>query len=192
VHFEHSVALIAGYPASEVIKGAVLGAFCALIGYLLSERYKHVRGVTPWRVPSGAWAAILFFSNVFGFAVYAIACASTKPQPGLTGWRAGDQRPDQQPQNFQVRPPEGWNAPPPGQWGSGTGQGWEPPSVGTGVPGAGDTAAAPPFLPPVAAPAPPPRSWIADPSGHHELRYWDGTKFTEHVADGGKITVDPL
>jgi hypothetical protein len=26
-------------------------------------------------------------------------------------------------------------------------------------------------------------AWIADPAGRHELRYWDGHRFTEHVAD---------
>ena len=41
-------------------------------------------------------------------------------------------------------------------------------------------------------PPPTPRAWLADPGGRHELRYWDGTKFTEHVAAGKKLTVDPL
>jgi len=44
----------------------------------------------------------------------------------------------------------------------------------------------------VPLPPPPPRSWLPDPGGRHELRYWDGTKFTEHVADGGKISTDPI
>lgn len=34
--------------------------------------------------------------------------------------------------------------------------------------------------------------WAADPSGKHELRYWDGTAWTEHVSDGGKQSTDPL
>jgi hypothetical protein len=33
--------------------------------------------------------------------------------------------------------------------------------------------------------------WKADPSGRHELRYHDGTTWTEHVADGGVTAQDP-
>jgi hypothetical protein len=32
--------------------------------------------------------------------------------------------------------------------------------------------------------------WCADPSGRHEYRYWDGVRWTEHVADGGVATTD--
>jgi hypothetical protein len=38
----------------------------------------------------------------------------------------------------------------------------------------------------------PPAHWAADPSGRHEHRYWDGARWTDHVADGGAQTVDPL
>lgn len=34
--------------------------------------------------------------------------------------------------------------------------------------------------------------WIADPTGAHDLRYWDGTKWTEHVTDGGVTSTDFL
>ena len=36
-----------------------------------------------------------------------------------------------------------------------------------------------------------PAAWYADPSGRYELRYWDGTEWTEHVARGGQQFVDP-
>jgi hypothetical protein len=35
-------------------------------------------------------------------------------------------------------------------------------------------------------------AWVADPSGRHELRFWDGEAWTEHVSDGGTRTVDPV
>ena len=35
------------------------------------------------------------------------------------------------------------------------------------------------------------RAWLADPTGRHELRYFDGSGWTEHVADGGVISSDP-
>lgn len=37
-----------------------------------------------------------------------------------------------------------------------------------------------------------PPSWHPDPSGCHELRFWDGTTWTDHVADQGRQGVDPL
>ena len=42
-------------------------------------------------------------------------------------------------------------------------------------------------------PAPPgtPAGWIGDSSGRHELRYWDGGRWTEHVSDAGTQSSDP-
>jgi len=37
-----------------------------------------------------------------------------------------------------------------------------------------------------------PANWYADPMGRHQLRYWDGTAWTEHVTTNGVQTVDPL
>jgi hypothetical protein len=36
-----------------------------------------------------------------------------------------------------------------------------------------------------------PPSWHPDPSGRHEFRFWDGTRWTEHVTDGGRPSIDP-
>jgi len=38
----------------------------------------------------------------------------------------------------------------------------------------------------------PPAHWAADPTGRHEHRYWDGNRWTDHVADQGRTTVDPI
>ncbi|MCW2636024.1 MAG: hypothetical protein JWQ99_2391 [Blastococcus sp.] len=35
-------------------------------------------------------------------------------------------------------------------------------------------------------------SWLPDPSGAHELRYWDGAAWTEHVSDQGTTGQEPL
>lgn len=32
--------------------------------------------------------------------------------------------------------------------------------------------------------------WWPDPHGRHQLRYWDGTRWTEHVSDAGVTSVD--
>lgn len=34
--------------------------------------------------------------------------------------------------------------------------------------------------------------WFPDPTGHAELRWWDGTSWTEHVASGGVVSTAPL
>jgi hypothetical protein len=54
------------------------------------------------------------------------------------------------------------------------------------------------LLPAVAGPAETwaqgatPTGWFADPSRRHELRYWDGQRWTDHVSDRGTQAVDPL
>lgn len=35
-----------------------------------------------------------------------------------------------------------------------------------------------------------PANWYPDPSKRYELRYWNGTKWTEHVATGGVQSTD--
>ncbi|MEY3589164.1 MAG: hypothetical protein RJA47_1760 [Actinomycetota bacterium] len=36
-----------------------------------------------------------------------------------------------------------------------------------------------------------PANWYKDPSGRFEMRYWNGTEWTEHVATAGKQSIDP-
>lgn len=37
-----------------------------------------------------------------------------------------------------------------------------------------------------------PAAWLPDPTGKHDHRWWDGDRWTEHVADAGQAAVDPL
>ncbi|PKQ19852.1 MAG: hypothetical protein CVT66_07965 [Actinobacteria bacterium HGW-Actinobacteria-6] len=37
-----------------------------------------------------------------------------------------------------------------------------------------------------------PAGWLADPTGRHELRYWDSRAWTGHVSDVGVTSSDPL
>lgn len=42
-----------------------------------------------------------------------------------------------------------------------------------------------------AAAAAAPAGWYADPANRYELRYWDGSQWTEHVSRGGQQFTDP-
>ncbi len=220
MHVERVVGLTVVYTSTTLVDGFVLGVILASVVYFLSERYKRSRGVTPWRVPSGMWAVLLFLLSLIGVVLYLIACFTTRPKTGAADWVGGDQRWGPGPRDVGGRSPESWNERPPGQWGSGAPQGWDapvpgawqspPPGYGGPPPPGGWDAAPPPGTvfpglgppgvpggtegpePPAPLPPPPPRSWLPDPSGRHELRYWDGTKFTEHVSDAGKISTDPM
>lgn len=35
-------------------------------------------------------------------------------------------------------------------------------------------------------------AWLPDPTGRHQFRYFDGSAWTEHVANSGVISVDQL
>lgn len=37
-----------------------------------------------------------------------------------------------------------------------------------------------------------PANWYPDPNGRHELRYWDGNAWTDHVSDAGVTSTDPV
>ena len=37
---------------------------------------------------------------------------------------------------------------------------------------------------------PPAGAWHPDPSGRHELRWWDGTRWTDTVSDRGQVSAD--
>lgn len=36
------------------------------------------------------------------------------------------------------------------------------------------------------------QEWLPDPSGRHQLRWWDGNEWTEYVSDQGTQATDPL
>ena len=73
------------------------------------------------------------------------------------------------------------------------------PSISTAAaatPAAAAPAAAPAVAPAAAAPDPAPApavpaGWYADPAGRFELRYWDGSTWTEHVSRAGQQFTDP-
>ncbi len=46
--------------------------------------------------------------------------------------------------------------------------------------------------PPLVAPTARPAEWLADPTRRHELRYWDGARWSSHVSDRGEQSFDPV
>lgn len=37
-----------------------------------------------------------------------------------------------------------------------------------------------------------PPAWLADPTGRHQMRYWDGQQWTDHVSNAGVQANDPV
>jgi len=37
-----------------------------------------------------------------------------------------------------------------------------------------------------------PARWYPDPTGRHDLRFWDGSAWSSHVATGGRSSADPV
>ena len=42
------------------------------------------------------------------------------------------------------------------------------------------------------APPHPNSQWLADPTGRHEFRLWDGRQWSAHVSDRGRAGFDPI
>jgi hypothetical protein len=63
-----------------------------------------------------------------------------------------------------------------------------------GSPGAhAQQAAMPAGVAPAAVPAGSvPAAWSPDPTGRHQLRYWDGSAWTANVSDNGAVSQDPV
>ena len=45
---------------------------------------------------------------------------------------------------------------------------------------------------PPTAPGAIPPAWHPDPQGRHQLRWWDGERWTDHVSSGGVTSTDPV
>ena len=99
--------------------------------------------------------------------------------------------------------PSGWGSAPAGSstsgWGSSSsdqsGSSWgasSTPAAGSTAWGGSNQAGATPTAP-ASAPSTPsvPAGWYSDPAGRFELRYWDGSAWTEHVSRAGQQYTDP-
>ena len=62
---------------------------------------------------------------------------------------------------------------------------------GLGNVGPSTVTSAPAATTPAATTPQVPANWYPDPSKRYELRYWNGSAWTEHVATGGVQSIDP-
>jgi hypothetical protein len=140
-----------------------------LLGYHLSRRHRLLRGVTPWRLPSFAWALICLVLQPIGIIVELVAEFTTRPAEPARDPRA--------PQGYHAvatSSPTATALEAHAAHGLGTSPGHLAPPPGDG---SGQT---------------PLFGWYADVTKRHELRYWDGRQWSDHVADAGTMAIDPL
>ena len=143
----------------------VMAVVVAIVAFRSSENFKAKNGVTPWHWPSWLWGFVGFISLLLCLILFMIASRRTKPVTGQMGdGRDGDAV-------RSLPSPEYANA----------SSGRTGPGLGSLSPG-----------PEEGGRVTPSGSWHTDPTGRFASRYWDGTRWTEHVSDGNTTTTDPL
>lgn len=162
-----------GTSAKDLAISAAFAVVFAFLGYRISQRYRLIRGVTPWKIPSPLWAVICGVFQAFGIILELVAEVTTRPQP----------RP-------QPTPNASATTRPPFTYAGG-------PASPTETPGPITIAPAIERQPGLAPPTdkagrPALFGWYPDPTKRHSLRYWDGRFWSEHVADNGALAVDPV
>jgi hypothetical protein len=161
----------------------VLWSLFALLGYRISLRHQVLRGVTPWRFPSVVWAVICFAFGPIGLVVELFAEFTTKPRLPSSLSRIAFR-------DASARVGAGLSRSG-GQQGT-TGQ--------TSRAAATDPPIVIPEEPIVVGPSPPDDGsgktaafgWYGDPTDRHELRYFDGRRWSDFVSDADVRSVDPL
>jgi Na+/melibiose symporter-like transporter len=74
---------LAAISSSRLVLALVIGVVVAMVAYRSSERFKGTHHVTPWRIPSWAWALIGFLSLLLCAILMLIAQRTTKPSVAL-------------------------------------------------------------------------------------------------------------
>jgi hypothetical protein len=163
-----------------------IAAVCGVLSMSLAQRNFRLKGVFPWKLHPAWWFAIGFLIGLVGVALCAIARATTK----VTAVNSLDAY-----QRYPVTgsiPSTPYPPPPQAEFpGSYPSSGSYPPTAypaPSAYPEAGAYSAQS-----ASGSAPlPPAAWQPDPMHRHELRYWDGSQWTEHVSDSGTQSTDPL
>lgn len=164
-----------------LVAWSVLSAVVGLLAYMVSDRFGRSKGVTPWRVPSLAWAVIALVSFAVlpvVLLVLPVACLTTPAAGGRQrpGGARGESR-DADAMASEARRPGRRQEP-----GVAPHLDREPAMASSG-------STSPTMVPEVRDL--PLFGWYRDPSGRHQLRYWDGRFWTEHVRDDDVRGIDP-
>jgi len=166
---------------SEVVGFAILLGF-GVLGYFFAVNTRRVIGTTPWRLPPLVWAFLAALLPPWGLMLEWVARVTTRhagpasPSSPTAAMRFPGATSVQPPATATPVNPAGGSVPWPERVDLRAGpDGWQPASPG-------DTSAGPPPL----------FGWYKDPDGRHELRYWDGRAWSDHVRDGSETSDDPL
>lgn len=177
-----------GSGPGALAESLVLAVVFAWLGYRMSVRHRAVRGVTPWRLPSAIWALICLVLQFIGIAIEILAELTTRPPlpsprtPGAAG--AGISAASDVPDYSLPYPRPAAPAGPATPADAGATE---------AVPAARDAVRIGPPPPPSDQEGRPPLfGWYPDPSGRHELRYFDGRHWADLVVDGGEHSNDPV
>ncbi len=163
-----------GGSSGELALSAVFAVVFAILGYRISTRHQMMRGVTPWRLPSIAWAFVCAILQPFGIILELVAEFTTRPQP----------RPSPTPVCSQ---------PARNEFAFGGSRATATDTIPPIEIAPGPSSISPALAPPDDGSGQPPLfGWYADVTGRHAMRYWDGRGWTENVADDGKVATDPL
>lgn len=175
----------------QLALSAAFAVIFAALGYRMSARHRALRGVTPWRLPSLAWAVLCLVLQFVGIAIEVLAELTTRSPyspaaPGPAGSRsATGPAPAEGARRFAppttapvaVEPPVG------GELAA---------VLAPGTAAEAETAERGPAPPLDDTGRPALFGWYADPLGHHERRYFDGRCWSDHVLDGDLLGTDPL
>jgi hypothetical protein len=171
----------------QLALSAGLAVLFAALGYRMSARHRALRGVTPWRLPSFAWAVLCLVLQFVGIAIEVLAELTTR-SPYSPAAPAPSAAPSRQDPARRFAPPTtspvAVEPPAPGEL-----PGVLPPGHPVDVLAEQPGRLAPPLD---EAGRPALFGWYGDPTGRHERRYFDGRCWSEHVLDGDALGVDRL
>lgn len=181
------------FSSNELIFSFILLSISALLGYRISAQHQMLRGVTPWRFPSFLWAVICFAFGPFGLVVELLAELTTRPRlPSSLRRIAFRDAPARDPQSAAG---QGGGAALPGSSTPRPAVVMGPSMSSPTVPGSiidVEPMYTGPALPKDESGRTALFGWYADPLRRHELRYFDGRRWADFVADNGVRSSDPL
>ncbi len=188
---------------TALVVDVILAVLFAYFGYRSSEKFRRQWGRTPWGWPSALWGVVCFISILLGVILLFFARRGTRrriQQSGAFGNQYGGYpggAPPGMPPPYQG-PTQGQGNYGQGNYGQGNyGQGnYGQPSYEQPGPAQPEQtpwgSAPPPASPPPQAPGSVQPNWYPDPSGKHQYRYYDGSRWTDDVSDNGVALKDPL